>query len=142
MAEAEELKGSEVEKKAVEARDSPEWTKLRQCVLVVSLCRVRDGMGTGLEGVMGLLRILKRILKAADPELDRFSSSSVIFGYDFTQGSVTTDASRVEYRLSRHYHFSLYLGYYVSSLMMSTPWNLFNECLISCYLEIQFPQST
>lgn len=37
-------------------RDTPEWQTLRQCAEVVSLCRVRDAMGTGMEGMMGLLR--------------------------------------------------------------------------------------
>ncbi len=58
-----------------EGRETADWRILRQCVAVISLCRVRDGMGKSLEGVMGLLRILKRVLRAADPELDRFSSS-------------------------------------------------------------------
>jgi hypothetical protein len=37
-------------------RSSPEWRRLRQCAEVISLCRVRDGMGSSLEGVMGLLK--------------------------------------------------------------------------------------
>ncbi|WVQ93323.1 hypothetical protein IAU59_000391 [Kwoniella sp. CBS 9459] len=55
-------------------RDSEDWRELRRCAEMVSLNRVRDAMGSGIEGMMGLLRILKRILKAADPELSRFSA--------------------------------------------------------------------
>ncbi|KAI9636676.1 rab-GTPase-TBC domain-containing protein [Dioszegia hungarica] len=57
-----------------EPRDSPEWEILRKCAEVVSVLRVRDAMGSGMEGMMGMLRLLKRILRAADPELSRFSS--------------------------------------------------------------------
>ncbi|WWC97846.1 hypothetical protein V866_004733 [Kwoniella sp. B9012] len=56
------------------SRDTAEWRELRKCAEMVSLNRVRDAMGSGMEGMMGLLRILKRILKAADPELSKFSS--------------------------------------------------------------------
>ncbi|KAK6904424.1 hypothetical protein I203_105237 [Kwoniella mangroviensis CBS 8507] len=56
------------------SRDTPEWRELRKCAEMVSLNRVRDAMGSGMEGMMGLLWILKRILKAADPELSKFSS--------------------------------------------------------------------
>lgn len=38
------------------SRDTPEWGTLRRCAEVVSLCRVRDAMGKGLEPMMGLLR--------------------------------------------------------------------------------------
>jgi len=55
-------------------RDSLGWRTLRDCAEVLSLCRVRDAMGKGMEPMMGLLRILKRILKAADPDVSRFSS--------------------------------------------------------------------
>nr|XP_018259057.1 uncharacterized protein I303_08600 [Kwoniella dejecticola CBS 10117]OBR81215.1 hypothetical protein I303_08600 [Kwoniella dejecticola CBS 10117] len=55
-------------------RDTLEWRELRRCAEMISLNRVRDAMGSGMEGMMGLLRILKRILKAADPELSRFSA--------------------------------------------------------------------
>nr|XP_031862305.1 uncharacterized protein CI109_002270 [Kwoniella shandongensis]KAA5529377.1 hypothetical protein CI109_002270 [Kwoniella shandongensis] len=57
-----------------DGRDTPEWQELRKCAAIVSLHRVRDAMGSGMEGMMGLLRILKRILRAADPELSRFSA--------------------------------------------------------------------
>lgn len=46
---------------------------LVSCCEAVSLLRIRDGMGKGLQPLMGLLRILKRILRAADPELSAFS---------------------------------------------------------------------
>ncbi|CED84370.1 Predicted GTPase activator protein [Phaffia rhodozyma] len=44
---------------------------LVDCLERVSLFRIRDGMGSGLEPVMGLLRVMKRLLKLADPELYR-----------------------------------------------------------------------
>ncbi|KAK8843409.1 hypothetical protein IAR55_007066 [Kwoniella newhampshirensis] len=56
------------------SRDSPEWRELRRCAEAVSLHRVRDAMGSGMQGMMGLLRILKRILRAADPKLSQFSA--------------------------------------------------------------------
>ncbi|RXK39023.1 hypothetical protein M231_03753 [Tremella mesenterica] len=56
-------------------RDSPEWDMLRKCAEVISVCRVRDAMGKGLEPMMGMLRILKRILYRADPRLAKFSST-------------------------------------------------------------------
>ncbi|WVF65676.1 hypothetical protein IAT40_000407 [Kwoniella sp. CBS 6097] len=56
------------------SRNTEDWRELRRCSEMVSLNRVRDAMGSGMEGMMGLLRILKRILKAADPELSRFSA--------------------------------------------------------------------
>nr|XP_019047931.1 hypothetical protein I302_04551 [Kwoniella bestiolae CBS 10118]OCF26861.1 hypothetical protein I302_04551 [Kwoniella bestiolae CBS 10118] len=56
------------------SRDTSDWRELRKCAEMVSLNRVRDAMGSGMEGMMGLLRILKRILKAADPELSQFSA--------------------------------------------------------------------
>jgi hypothetical protein len=37
-------------------RDGANWKTLRQLAAVVSLCRIRDAMGKGLEGMMGLLR--------------------------------------------------------------------------------------
>lgn len=37
-------------------RDGASWETLRQLAAVVSLCRIRDAMGKGLEGMMGLLR--------------------------------------------------------------------------------------
>ncbi|WVR09158.1 hypothetical protein IAU60_006220 [Kwoniella sp. DSM 27419] len=55
-------------------RDTEDWRELRRCAEMVSLNRVRDAMGSGMEGMMGLLRILKRILRAADPELSKFSA--------------------------------------------------------------------
>ncbi|WRT68940.1 uncharacterized protein IL334_005922 [Kwoniella shivajii] len=55
-------------------RDSEDWREVRKCAEMISLNRVRDAMGSGMEGMMGLLRILKRILKAADPELSEFSA--------------------------------------------------------------------
>jgi len=36
-------------------RNTPEWGMLRMCSEVVSICRVRDAMGKGLEPMMGLL---------------------------------------------------------------------------------------
>jgi hypothetical protein len=40
----------------VEGRDTEEWRALRQCAQVLSLCRVRDAMGTGMQPMMGYLR--------------------------------------------------------------------------------------
>jgi len=37
-------------------RDSPEWEILRQCAEAVSIYRVRDAMGKGMEPMMGLLK--------------------------------------------------------------------------------------
>lgn len=39
-----------------ERRNTDQWAKLRQCAEVVSLCRVRDAMGKGMEPMMGLLK--------------------------------------------------------------------------------------
>ncbi|WVQ81438.1 hypothetical protein IAT38_003562 [Cryptococcus sp. DSM 104549] len=58
-----------------DTRDTPEWQELRLCAEAVSLHRVRDAMGSGMEGMMGLLRILKNLLRVADPALSRFASS-------------------------------------------------------------------
>nr|ODN88645.1 hypothetical protein L203_02658 [Cryptococcus depauperatus CBS 7841] len=55
-------------------KDSAEWSDLKRCAEAVSLNRVRDAMGSGMEGMMGLLCILKRVLKAADLELYSFSA--------------------------------------------------------------------
>ncbi|TFK73411.1 hypothetical protein BDN72DRAFT_814675 [Pluteus cervinus] len=38
------------------------------CAEKISLHRVRDSMGTGLEPVLGLLHVLKKLLRIADPE--------------------------------------------------------------------------
>nr|WVH01959.1 ubiquinol-cytochrome C reductase hinge protein [Naematelia aurantialba] len=56
------------------SRDTPDWILLRHCAEVVSLCRVRDAMAKGMEPMMALLRILKRLLRAADPQLSKFSA--------------------------------------------------------------------
>ena len=48
-----------VDGKGVEAArssDSENWRTLRQCAQVLSLCRVRDAMGTGMQPMMGYLR--------------------------------------------------------------------------------------
>jgi len=37
-------------------RDTEDWQTLRQCAQVLSLCRVRDAMGTGMQPMMGYLR--------------------------------------------------------------------------------------
>ena len=37
-------------------RDTPQWTALKQCAEVVSLCFVRDAMGRGMEPIMGYLK--------------------------------------------------------------------------------------
>ena len=38
------------------ARNTEDWRTLRQCAQVLSLCRVRDAMGTGMQPMMGYLR--------------------------------------------------------------------------------------
>lgn len=37
-------------------RDTQSWRELRKCAESVSLNRVRDAMGSGMEGMMALLR--------------------------------------------------------------------------------------
>jgi len=37
-------------------RDTEDWRTLRECAQVLSLCRVRDAMGTGMQPMMGYLR--------------------------------------------------------------------------------------
>jgi hypothetical protein len=41
---------------SVKGRDTEDWRTLRQCAQVLSLCRVRDAMGTGMQPMMGYLR--------------------------------------------------------------------------------------
>lgn len=40
-------------------RDTPAWNVLRRCAEVVSICRVRDAMGHGMEPMMGLLKYVR-----------------------------------------------------------------------------------
>lgn len=42
---------------------------LQECAVKISLHRARDAMGSGLEPLTGQLRILRRLLRIADPEL-------------------------------------------------------------------------
>jgi hypothetical protein len=44
--------------------DRGDWRTLRHCAEVVSLCRVRDAMGTGMEGMMGFLRCVTTAFNA------------------------------------------------------------------------------
>ena len=37
-------------------RDTPAWIALKRCAEVVSVCRVRDAMGSGMEPMMGMLK--------------------------------------------------------------------------------------
>ncbi|KAI5452337.1 GTPase-activating protein gyp8 [Naganishia albida] len=53
----------------VRSQDMEEWQILLDCCDAVSLVRIRDGMTKGLAPVVGYLRLFKRVLKAADPEL-------------------------------------------------------------------------
>lgn len=39
-----------------QGRDTQDWGELRKCAELVSLNRVRDAMGSGMEGMMALLR--------------------------------------------------------------------------------------
>lgn len=38
------------------SRNTPEWESLRRCAEAVSVLRVRDAMGSGMEGMMGMLQ--------------------------------------------------------------------------------------
>ncbi|KAL7421346.1 GTPase-activating protein gyp8 [Cryptotrichosporon argae] len=55
--------------------DEAQWDALLRCAEAVSLCRVRDGMGAGLEPMMGLLKILRRVLRLTDPQLYEISAT-------------------------------------------------------------------
>lgn len=59
------------------AQDREEWDELVRAAEVVALCRTRDAMGKGLGPMMGMLKVLRRVLAAADPQLYRISSSYV-----------------------------------------------------------------
>lgn len=43
-------------------RASADWQTLRHCAEIVSLCRVRDAMGPGMEAMMGYLRYVYPLL--------------------------------------------------------------------------------
>lgn len=55
--------------------DKKDWDMLTQATKIVCLYRVRDAMGSGLAPMMGMLRLLRRLLAAADPQLYRLSST-------------------------------------------------------------------
>ncbi|CAK9782930.1 hypothetical protein CC85DRAFT_308742 [Cutaneotrichosporon oleaginosum] len=57
------------------ATDREEWDTLVRATEVVALSRVRDGMGKDLGAMMGMLKLLRRVLAAADPGLYRISAS-------------------------------------------------------------------
>lgn len=57
------------------AQGREEWDELVRAAEVVALCRTRDAMGKGLGPMMGMLKLLRRVLAAADPQLYRISSS-------------------------------------------------------------------
>ncbi|EUC66844.1 Rab-GTPase-TBC domain protein [Rhizoctonia solani AG-3 Rhs1AP] len=50
-------------------KDAKAWHLLRECALKITLHRARDAMGVGLEPLTGQLRILRRLIRLADPEL-------------------------------------------------------------------------
>ncbi|KDN50220.1 hypothetical protein RSAG8_01556, partial [Rhizoctonia solani AG-8 WAC10335] len=50
-------------------QDEEAWHLLRECALKITLHRARDAMGVGLEPLTGQLRILRRLIRLADPEL-------------------------------------------------------------------------
>ncbi|CAE6408172.1 unnamed protein product [Rhizoctonia solani] len=50
-------------------RDEEAWHLLEQCSLKITLHRARDAMGVGLEPLTGQLRILRRLIRLADPGL-------------------------------------------------------------------------
>ncbi|PCH34972.1 hypothetical protein WOLCODRAFT_139669 [Wolfiporia cocos MD-104 SS10] len=58
----------------------PEGLQL-PCVEKLSLHRVRDSMGASLEPVVGLLRILQKLLQAADPEFSALLERSAPLPY-------------------------------------------------------------
>jgi hypothetical protein len=43
-------------KQETRPKDTEEWRTLRQCAEVLSLCRVRDAMGAGMQPMMGYLK--------------------------------------------------------------------------------------
>ncbi|CAE6448358.1 unnamed protein product [Rhizoctonia solani] len=49
-------------------KDEEAWHLLRECALKITLHRARDAMGAGLEPLTGQLRILRRLIRLADPE--------------------------------------------------------------------------
>ncbi len=49
--------------------DEEVFRTLHACALKISLYRARDAMGAGLEPLTGQLRLLRRLLRLADPEL-------------------------------------------------------------------------
>ncbi|BEJ11669.1 hypothetical protein CspHIS471_0201290 [Cutaneotrichosporon sp. HIS471] len=57
------------------AQDREEWDTLVRATEVVALSRTRDGMGKDLGPMMGMLKLLRRVLAAADPGLYRISTS-------------------------------------------------------------------
>ncbi|KAL5641307.1 hypothetical protein ACGC1H_001706 [Rhizoctonia solani] len=50
-------------------KDEKAWHLLRECALKITLHRARDAMGVGLEPLTGQLRILRRLIRLADPAL-------------------------------------------------------------------------
>ncbi|KAJ1311476.1 hypothetical protein OPQ81_009964 [Rhizoctonia solani] len=50
-------------------KDDRAWHLLQECALKITLHRARDAMGVGLEPLTGQLRILRRLIRLADPEL-------------------------------------------------------------------------
>ncbi|KAG8708830.1 40S ribosomal protein S6 [Ceratobasidium sp. 423] len=50
-------------------KDEEAWRLLQECALKITLHRARDAMGVGLEPLTGQLRILRRLIRLADPEL-------------------------------------------------------------------------
>jgi hypothetical protein len=57
------------------ASDREEWDTLVRATEVVALNRTRDAMGKDLNPMMGMLKLLRRVLVAADPGLYRISAS-------------------------------------------------------------------
>ncbi|KZT50548.1 hypothetical protein CALCODRAFT_488615, partial [Calocera cornea HHB12733] len=57
-----------------------EWV-LRRCAERITLYRFRDAMGHGLEPLLGLLRILRRLLRLADPPFARLIEQTTPLPY-------------------------------------------------------------
>ncbi|CAE6450049.1 unnamed protein product [Rhizoctonia solani] len=50
-------------------KDTEAWQLLQECAIKITLHRARDAMGAGLEPLTGQLRILRRLIRLADPDL-------------------------------------------------------------------------
>ncbi|KZO94132.1 hypothetical protein CALVIDRAFT_528916 [Calocera viscosa TUFC12733] len=63
-----------------EPTEEAQWV-LQRCAERISLFRFRDAMGPGLEPLLGLLRILRRLLRLADPPYARLIEKTTPLPY-------------------------------------------------------------